>query len=235
MKRLQTRFLKPEDIPALLELERSKWEPHQAADHDALLQRIQTFPTLCIGSFCAQDGQALASLFLRPVSSAVFTAPTRWEHTASALTAPYLEGQQQRSLFGISLSSNDAQAVGEIFRFFYPRALKAGWRDIYLGSPIPGFRKALGQNSQLSVWQHVHAKRKFHGDEPLDPQLRYYFKKGFRQIVSIHENYFPHTESLDYGVVLRGVIPLSQPRRLWRFTPMCILESFAALLFGLAR
>lgn len=235
MKQLETRYLRAEDIPALLALEHSKWEPNQAADAEALLQRICAFPTLCIGCFCVTTGKALASLFLRPVSPAVFTAPTRWEHTASTETVPYLEGAHPRSLFGISLSSNDATAVEEIFRFFYPRALKAGWKDVYLGSPMPGFRKARQQHPELSVWRYAHAKRKFHTREPLDPQLRYYYKKGFRQIVSIQENYFPHAESLDYGVILRGVIPLSQPRQLWRVTPLFILESFAALMLGLAR
>jgi hypothetical protein len=235
MTAMHTRFLVPEDIPALLELEHSKWEPNQAADGDTLLQRIRAFPQLSIGCFCTKSGKALASLFMRPVSPFVFTAPTRWEHTANAQTMPILDGAHPRSLFGISLSSNDATAVSEIFRFFYPRALKAGWKDIYLGSPIPGFRKARERQPDLSVWRYAHAKRKFSHKEPLDPQLRYYFKKGFRQIVSIQENYFPHADSLDYGVILRGVIPLSKPAPLWRIMPFFVLESFAALMFGMAR
>ncbi|RJG04687.1 hypothetical protein D3870_00420 [Noviherbaspirillum cavernae] len=234
MRKLLTRHLTPEDVPALLALEQSKWEPHQAADRGSLLQRIRTYPTLCIGAFCPHSGAALASLFLRPIDPAVFTAPTQWQDSAN-MAAPFSDATRHRSLFGISLSSNDANAVAEIFRFFYPRALKAGWKDIYLGSPIPGFRKARTLSPELSVWQYAHAKRKFHGKEPLDPQLRYYFRKGFRQIVSIQKNYFPHEESLDYGVILRGIIPLSQPRRLWRITPLFVLESFAAMMFGLAR
>lgn len=231
---LQTRFLEPRDIPALMALECSKWEPGQAASSTALLSRIQAYPELCIGTFCPRSGEALASLFMRPINPAIFTAPTKWD-VAANVDAKSLSFDGNRSLFGISLSSNNAEAVKEIFRFFYPRALKAGWRDVYLGSPIPGYGKARQRNPDISVWQYVHAKRKLHGNEPLDPQLRYYFKKGFRHIVSIQENYFPHTPSLDYGVILRSVIPLSLSRPLWRAAPFFILESFTALIPELAR
>jgi hypothetical protein len=234
MSTLQTRFLEPKDLPALMALEHSKWEPHQAASDTVILARIQAYPDLCIGTFCSRTGKALASLFMRPVSPAMFTAPTKWEIAADVHAANIAHGHR-RSLFGISLSSNHAQAVKEIFKFFYPHALKAGWHDVYLGSPIPGFGKARKKDPDLSVWQYVHAKRKFRANVPLDPQLRYYFKKGFRDIVSIQENYFPHAESMDYGVILRNVIPLSRPRPLWRITPFFILESFSAMVLWLAQ
>lgn len=75
----------------------------------------------------------------------------------------------------------------------------------------------------------MHARRRLHGNEPLDPQLRYYFRKGFREIVSIQENYFPHAESMDYGVIVRGSVPLAAPKQIWRHTPMYLLETFSRL------
>lgn len=230
MSTFQARFLEPQDIPALLALENSKWEPHQAASGATLLERIQAYHELCIGAFCPRTGEARASLFMRPIMPMMFTAPTKWENAASVGSECAVDSGS-RSLFGISLSSIDGDAVKAIFRFFYPRALKAGWRDVYLGSPIPGFRKAREKNPQLSVWQYVHAKRRFSRSEPMDPQLQYYFKKGFRHIVSIQENYFPHAESLDYGVILRCVIPLSRPKPLWRLIPLPVLESFSSMTF----
>ncbi|WP_225984577.1 hypothetical protein [Noviherbaspirillum aerium] len=221
-----SRYLRPEDIPALLRLEHAKWESHQAADAATLLRRIETYPQLCIGSFCASSGRALASLFMRPVSPHAFTAPTRWDVSAD-VRIHHGASESGRSLFGISLSSVDPKAVTQIFRYFYPRALKAGWRDIYLGSPIPGFRKARERDAQLPVWQYVHARRRFRSKEPLDPQLRYYYRKGFKEIVSIQENYFPHEDSLNYGVVMRGSIPLNAPTRLWRHAPMFLLETLS--------
>ena len=232
--RLQTRYLDLDDIPALLALEHDKWEPNQVASETMLRQRISDYPTLCIGTFCPKTGKALASLFMRPVNPAIFTGPTRWELTAN-LPGDSAPHRHTRSLFGISLSSNNAAATDAIFRFFYPRALKAGWRDVYLGSPMPGFRRAREQTPDLSAWEYVHRKKRFHEDEPADPQLSYYHGKGFRQIVSIQQDYFPHPASLDFGVILRRVIPLSQPAKLWQLTPFPVIASMSAMLFELVR
>jgi hypothetical protein len=228
MSRFAIRYLHPSDVPALLALEEAKWEPDQAATAEALHARIACFPELSIGAFCRATGQALASLFMRDIPPELFTAPTKWS-SAADVRNDFGGSGPGRSLFGISLSSNDAAAVQAIFAFFYPRALRAGWRDIYLGSPIPGFRKARSRNPALTVWRYVHARRHAASGEPLDPQLRYYHRKGFREIVSIQEDYFPHAESLDYGVILRGEIPLSRPTRLWRMVPLPMLERVASI------
>jgi len=234
MNKLETRFLSSNDIPALMALECEKWDAGQAASSAMLLARMQAHPELCIGVFCPLTGRALASLFMRPVCPAMFTARTNWA-ASSGLHKEDTPLEPTRSLFGISLSSNNAEAVREIFKFFYPRALKTGWHDIYLGSPIPGFRKALRKRPNLQVWKYSHAKRQSGSDEPLDPQLRYYFKRGFKHIISVQDDYFPHAESLNHGVILRGVIPLSGPRMLWRAMPLVILQSLSAILFRLVR
>lgn len=228
--RIEVRHLAIGDIPTLLELERAKWETAQAADAGTLARRILACPELSIGAFCHTSGRALASLFMCPVNPAIFSAPTRWEYAASGGDA----AAGSRSLFGISLSSSSAQAADGIFHFFYPRALKAGWREVYLGSPIPGFFRARLADPALPVWRYVHDRKRFHPHLPRDPQLAYYYRKGFREIVSIQQDYFPHPASLDYGVILRCAIPLSQPRPLWRITPMRVLEPLSRLMLALA-
>ena len=227
MSRFEVRYLTPSDVPALIALEEAKWEPGQAATADALNQRIHRYPELSIGAFCRATGAALASLFMRDIPPELFTAPTRWCNAADVRNE-YGGSPHRHSLFGISLSSSDGEAVEAIFAFFYPRALQAGWRDIFLGSPIPGFRKAREKDPALTVWRYVHARRHTAPGEPVDPQLRYYFRKGFRQIVSIQEDYFPHPDSLDYGVILRGHIPLARQTRLWRMIPLPLLERIAS-------
>ena len=232
MQNFSTRYLKKKDLPALLDLERAKWNSHQAADSTTLCQRIDAYPELCIGTFCLHTGKALASLFMRPINPAIFIAPTRWEITTN-LPHQLKISEESRSLFGISICSNSAEAIAEIFRFFYPRALKAGWRNIYLGSPIPGFQNACKKNPELTAWEYVHLKKKSCGREPLDAQLGYYYKKGFRRIVSIQENYFPHASSKNYGVILHGVIPFSAPKKLWKRVPFLLIQSLSYIVFGL--
>ncbi len=227
MAAFRARFLTPDDLASLIVLEQSKWEPDQAAGPDTLLQRILTYPALSVGAFCTRSGQAHASLFMKPIHPGVFAMPTRWIDAANCGgDAPC----STNSLFGISLSSRSGEAVNALFKFFFPHALKDGWRDIYIGSPIPGFKKACQRPPSLSAQQYANATSKRRPHEPLDPQLRYYFRKGFRQIISVQENYFPHADSLDHGVILRGVIPLSGARRLWRIIPLRLLKTLSVVL-----
>lgn len=231
MSLLHTRFLTPSDISALCELERTKWATYQAASADTMAQRIFRHPELCVGAFCACSGKAHASLFLQPVQPAMFTGPVKWIESWASTTLATDGSSRTRSLFGISLSSINAGAVKSIFAFLYPHLLKQGWRDIYLGSPIPGLRRALSQRPDMTVWQYVHAKRGKGRAVPLDHQLHYYYKKGFREIVSIQKDYFPHHASLDYGVILRGKIPLSRPAPLWQAVPLPLLKGMSKVLF----
>ncbi len=225
---LVTRFLTVHDIPALLQLEERQWETHQAASAEALRQRIEKHPELCIGSFCVHGGEAFASLFMRPISQPELEQARSWADCASG-THQAQASKRCASLFGISLTSVDPQAALALFDFFWPHALKNGWRDIYLGSPIPGLQRALAADPNLDIHTYVHTKR---GGLPRDTQLRYYHRKGFQQIVSVLPDYFPHEASLNHGVLLRGHVPLSRWNPVWSLLPMNVLQ---ALLRGLVR
>ncbi|WP_238432067.1 hypothetical protein [Streptomyces cavernae] len=223
---IEVRFLRPGDVEALITLEQTKWDQGQAADRAELAARIQAYPRLSIGAF-ATDGAALASLFMKPIKTAELDSAATWADCARVET-PHPEATG--SLFGISLSSVDADAVTAIFEFFWPHALKHGWRDIYLGSPMPGLQAWRRINPDIPV--DVYMREKRHG-LPRDPQLRYYRNKGFKDIVACKPEYFPHAASLDYGAILRGHIPLSAGAPLWRLVPLPWLKQMRRLLFRL--
>jgi len=205
---VDARFLTADDLPQLLDLEHEKWGEDQAAMGDELVHRIETYPHLAVGAFCAATGRLLSSLFMKPA------VPDFWKHARSWRDC--VEGPtplKTRSLFGISLSSRDPRGVDGILRFFWPHALCRGWRDIYLGSPIPGWQSWRRQNPGRGVAEYVIAMR---AGLPFDPQLRYYHRRGFTRILCVKRNYFPHERSADHGVILRGAIPLSSLAPLWR-------------------
>ena len=77
------------------------------------------------------------------------------------------------------------------------------------------------------VDEYVRARR---DGLPTDPQLRYYHGKGFRHIVAWKPDYFPHEASLNHGVVLRGRVPLSGARLLWKQVPVRWLERLRPLM-----
>ncbi|GKS77026.1 hypothetical protein AVME950_19040 [Acidovorax sp. SUPP950] len=215
--RPRARFLGLDDIPQLLRLEARQWTPEQAADEAALRSRILAHPDLCVGAFCPKTGEALASLFMKPACREALVAARSWHDCAGQPVG----AKPGRSLFGISLTSVDPEAACQLIRFFWPHALRHGWRDIYLGSPVPGLRRALQEGLAPDAETYVHSRR---GGLPADAQLRYYHRKGFREIVGVRPDYFPHAESLDHGVLLRGTVPLAAAWPLWRILPFAVLR-----------
>ncbi|WP_216824990.1 hypothetical protein [Agarilytica rhodophyticola] len=224
-KGVEVRVLTYDDIAEILILEKKQWVAEQIPSAEDIKTRITDFPELSIGAFCLQTGRALASLFMKPTDSISGQGKIlKWSESVQHRTA------STTVLFGISLTSVNSIATMAIFEFFYPIALKKGYKKIYIGSPIPGLRSALEKNSQLSIEEYVYKKRP--GDKkPLDPQLHYYYNKGFHKIVAIKHNYFPHENSMDYGVILCGKIPLSTLSFLWRYVPVEYLKKLASVLF----
>jgi hypothetical protein len=227
---IHTRWLTEHDVPALLELERRQWQAHQAASAATLTQRIRLHPRLSVGAFCSQSGAALCSLFMRPIGDtqvAALRQGAAW-HECEAASAH--AAQQRRDLFGISLTSVDTRAVRDVMAFFYPYALRSGWRRIYLGSPMPGLTDALNREPGLKPADYAARHR---GRLPLDPQLRYYHRHGFKTLVAVAPDYFPHADSLNHGAILMGRVPLSWLHPLWRTLPSALLGHSSRLLFKL--
>ncbi len=221
--RLIVRQLTLSDLDQLIELEKIKWEDNQAASKETLTRRIKKYPKLCIGAFDKKDDQIKASLFMKPISKIDIQNKQSWSELAET-SLNEAEAVKTDLLFGTSLSSRDAEAVQAVMQFFLPQAIKAGWREIYLGIPIPGFRKWLSRHPEGAVHDYVYSTRQ---GLPLDPQLRHYHKLGFRKIISIKPNYFPHAGSLDYGVFMSAEVPLAHFRPL-RILPLEWLQSISS-------
>ena len=201
---IKVRFLTVADIPALMELELAKWDEDQATNPEVLQLRIESYPRYCIAAFCVHTGKMLASLFIKPISDIEMQACNTWADAAAI--RPSADDGKKASLFGISMSSINKDAVEELFLFIIPLAVKDGKRHVYLGSPIPGLKKWREKNPQTDVAKdYVFVTR---NGLPVDPQLRYYNKKGFNTIMSAKPEYFPHADSMNYGAVLRMALPL---------------------------
>jgi len=213
----RARFLTQQDLPALIELEHEKWEADQAASPAELQARIEAHPDLALGAFCPLTGNLLASLFLKPVPDGFYRYVSTWSDCTSQPAPP-----ASISLFGLSLSSRHQSGVDALFNFFWPYALKRGWRHIYLGSPMPGLSGWRRRHPHGCVNDYAYARR---AGRPLDPQLRYYHRRGFTKIVGVKPGYFPHQRSLDYGVLLRGSIPLSTLAPLWAALPLPLVRN----------
>jgi hypothetical protein len=160
---------------------------------------------------------------MRPIDPGSLERADSWVDTVHAPEP----GASARTLFGISLTSVNADAADSLFRFFWPIALRAGWRDIYLGSPIPGYSRQ--KHCEPALRPEEYARRKRNG-LPADPQLRYYWRRGFTDLVTVKPDYFPHPASLNYGALIRGQIPLSWVGRVWRRVPEAALKRLTGSL-----
>ena len=220
------RFLRSSDVDALMALEAKKWEMEQAADAQTMLDRIECYPDLSIGAFDSRTGELLASLFMKPIDAAEVLEKQSWQDLATVQESE--KGRKYRDLFGISLSSRKPAAVEALMIFFWPYALKKGLRHIYLGSPMPGLRVWQQRFPDESVEEYI---RLCKGNIPIDPQIRYYRTRGFTRLVTVKRDYFPHADSLDYGAILRGEIPLHKMHMLWRVLPLKVLVQFRQQLF----
>lgn len=225
--RVITRRLRLGDIPALLELEHRQWTPEQSASADDFRERMRANPTLCNGAFDAATGELLASLFCKPTSETEWLRPGDWK-TSAALTpsTPLPPRHDGAALFGISLTSVEPGAALQLIAYQYLNAIRGGKRYVYLGSPMPGLSRHLARHPEVSVQEYAFAKR---SGLPLDPQLRYYHGKGFRDIVSVRENYFPHAASRDYAAILRSRVPLPWLRPLLLVCPESLLRMLAVI------
>lgn len=219
---VHTRFLTRFDLPAIVELEREKWDEVQAASQSELHNRIDMHPDLSIGAFCSSTGALLATLFLKQVADDFHHGVRTW-NDCTMLPSP----KQSSSLFGVSLSSRSRAGAEALFAFCWPYALKRGWRHVYLGSPVPGLRDWLQTGPESDVEEYARACR---GGLPLDPQLRYYHARGFDEIIAVKPDYFPHQRSLDYGVLLRHTVPLSDFGPLWRTLPFGAVQGITRVL-----
>lgn len=224
-----TRFLRVGDIPALLDLERRQWTADQAADSADFRARIEAHPDLCGGAFCTRTGELLASVFAKPTDDAEWTAPGSWAQSANlnGRVAEKLPRQRRtRCMFGISLTSVDPGAAVQLLAFYYLYLLKRGYSEIFLGSPMPGLKRYLARHPDASVETYARTTR---SGLPIDPQLRYYHGKGWREIVAVRENYFPHEASCDYGAILKARVPFRHLALLFRFVPVSVLRMVSAL------
>jgi hypothetical protein len=208
------RLLRPDDVDRLMVLERAKWTSEQATGQEEMLRRIEVYPMLSIGAFSVATGEALVSLFLKPITDEALASARTWADSAR-IDDPV--PTRTRSVFGISLSSSDADAADAVDRYLWPILLKGGWRDLYLGSPLPGLRAWRRTHPSAPVEEYVYQRR---NGVPRDPQLRYYHGRGFTVIEGCRPDYFPHEASLNYGALIRRPLVWSAGAPLWRRLPL---------------
>ncbi|MGW4281960.1 hypothetical protein [Nocardia sp. NPDC004750] len=194
---IEVRNLRLSDLDQVVEMERAKWDREQAATAEELFERIDRLPEHAAGAFAPDGERLLASMFARPVTRETIRDAENWRACAYAPLPPL---GSTDCVFGVSLTSISAGAAEALFRSFLPQLAVMGYHHLYGGSTVPGLHEWIKANPEGSPISYVRTRND--DGTPLDRQLRYYYLNGFTTIVSVKPNYFPHPQSLDYGVVI---------------------------------
>lgn len=203
--RFFTREVTVSDVAALRALELEKWGA-EGASEEVLRKRIENTPGFCWASF-NQAGDALASLFVMGVKKERALESPDWFATTDHGTGASHDPAASH-WFGISLSSTDSHAGSEVIVEAVTEVLRRGVREVYLGSPVPGFKRWLKRNPGGRVEAYVELQEKERAPSiDTDPLLSFYLQLGFK-IVRTRPAYFPNEGSLDHGVLIRFPNPL---------------------------
>lgn len=107
--------------------------------------------------------------------------------------------------FGVDLtvSRNASRGVSNkiVFSALLVSLLGNGMKAVYLGARIPSYHKY----HPMPVENYVFGTRR--NGKPLDPELYFYLKQGFK-IVEIIPEYMEDPDSLNYGVLIRWGNPI---------------------------
>lgn len=169
--------------------------------------------------YCAfENGKMVATLTYIRINKEDLNVRKTWlEKTYNGfLTTHRTDGNL---VFGVDLSvlAKAPKKVSDkiLLTAIFIGVMGGGIKSAYLGARIPSYHKHEG----LSVEEYVFSKRK--NGKPLDPELYFYAKNGFKTVEIIPE-YMDDPESLNYGVLVRWDNPFYKITRVFPFLKSAI-------------
>ena len=171
--------------------------------------------------YCAfEKGAMVASLTNIATTEYDMSANKTWlEKTGNG----YLDTHRPNGDIGfgvdLSVSRRASRKVSNrlILSALFVSVLGDGIKALCLGARIPSYHK----NNHLAVEEYVYGKRK--NGKPLDPELYFYLKNGFK-IEEIIPEYMDDPESLNYGVLIRWNNPLYNVTKAFPFLKTIIRQ-----------
>lgn len=190
---IHIRNLDYSDVDELLSLEKHVWG-EQAATRDMLESRIETFQT---GQLIAVTEQNMIAGYVSFFKVNEMTgANSNWDKITDKGMIKKSHMHNGKYIFGVSLTGHPnkpglgEKLIGKGVEFCFDNDILG----IYLGSRVPGYRKASNQYS-ITDWVFNNNKKS------RDKEIRYYQKYDW-EIIRILPEYFDDPESMDYGVLM---------------------------------
>ena len=198
MRDVEIRVARKADVESIRELEKRVW-PNFSASKEMIESRISIFPE---GQIIAIDLEKkivvgyLCTMFLGYETS---DFPHSWMEITGNGTIQNHD-PSGKYVYGVTLTVDKGYNLGmqlQVHGWYV--IVKYHRRGCYLGSPIPGFASYKKKHPEITAEDYVFKKRR--KNCPIDPELAYYHKAGFR-IERVLKDYEPDPDSLNYGVLV---------------------------------
>ncbi len=208
------RNLTIKDLPQIMRVERSAWEPEWQATEDKFANRIRTFPEGVIGIF-SQDrlvGVTTSMMFNFDIDQLAGYNKSWEEITGDGYITPH--NPEGNALYIVSVAVDEqfqGQGLGRQLVAAQKELAKRKELDwVVLGARMPGFREYLTKKysdrfpvgEKLKEEAKVYLSLKRDDGKPVDPEIRFYHSYcGFR-IGKLIPNFGPDKASLNFGVLM---------------------------------
>ena len=222
--RLKVRRATVEDIPQMVEVDQKAWWDDVAFSPHQFRAQIETYREgVLIAEVKTREGdrRIVGTICGLRISSATAERIRTWaEATGDGYFTTHDPGGNVA--YGANLSvlpEHQAKGVGaKLFAHAGAVIVRDNMRCILFGGRLPGLAQHNGlraEHGQPPISGEEYAALRDEKARILDPELRFYLRQPFMQMVAVLPDYYPDPESENYGVLLKWHNPLYKFRVAW--------------------
>lgn len=209
------------DIDRMIAIDNAAWWEGVAFTREQLESQLRIYPE---GTWIAEIGtKAVGFVSVLRITSTFAESIRSWnEATGNGFFTTH--DPKGDVLFGANLSVvPEYQRLGigdHLFATGFASLVRAGMRYGTLGGRLPGLAALNGdrvKNNQGRLNGTEYADLKDDKGRVFDPELRFYLRQPFAELMRVIPDYFPDPESEDNGALLRVWNPLFKWRLSWMY------------------
>lgn len=163
--------------------------------------------------FALKNGEILATVgSIYTTESEIRNKKTWLEKTDNGFLTTHMPNGNVAFGVDLSVKKGALKKISDkiVFSAIFISLIGEGKKTVYIGSRIPSYHK----HKDMKVEDYVYGTRK--NGKPLDPELYFYIKNGFK-IVEIIPEYMEDPESLNCGVLIKWDNPLYNATKIFPF------------------
>ena len=197
--KITIRLAEISDIDAIITLEKKVWG-EEGADKGKITSRIKTFPE---GNIIALFNEKIVAYTSFQYVNNINNLDFSWSEITDNGKIANSHKPSGEYIYGVNLSVDPLirnRGIGTSL-------ILKGWANMiinnkkgsFLGARIPDYKKYKANHQEILPSDYIKLRRQ--DGKLYDSELRLYESEGLK-VVKLLPNYFPDTDSLDYGVLV---------------------------------